>query len=63
MLAAYETSGEIQQPLTSQLRNTAEQIQHHSEKGHMKQAVKSLDDFLKKLNNKPKDVTQRRSKC
>ncbi|MBS4205460.1 WD40/YVTN/BNR-like repeat-containing protein [Lederbergia citrea] len=57
MLTAYETSGDIKQPLTSQLRNTAEQIRHHSDKGQMKQAVKSLDDFLKKLNNKPKDIS------
>ncbi|MBS4205454.1 cadherin-like beta sandwich domain-containing protein [Lederbergia citrea] len=54
ILASYESSGDIKQPLISQLRNTAEQAQHHSEKGHMKQAEKSLDDFLKKINNKTK---------
>ena len=54
MIASYESSGDIKQPLISQLRNTAEQAQHHLEKGHMKQAEKSLDDFLKKINNKTK---------
>ena len=54
ILEAYETAGDIKHPLISQLRNTAEQIKHHSEKGHSKQALKSTDDFMKKLNNKTK---------
>ncbi|MBS4202114.1 hypothetical protein KHA93_21120 [Bacillus sp. FJAT-49732] len=54
MLNAYESSGDIKQPLISPLRNTAEQIKHHMEKGQIKQAVKSLDDFQKMLDNKTK---------
>ncbi|MBS4202120.1 cadherin-like beta sandwich domain-containing protein [Bacillus sp. FJAT-49732] len=54
MLALYETSGDIKQPLISQLRNAAEQIQHHLAKGQNNQAIKAADDFMKKLDNKTK---------
>ncbi|MFJ7728754.1 FIMAH domain-containing protein [Neobacillus sp. NPDC097160] len=45
------SANEIVAPLTDQLRNNLQQAIHHEEKGQRDQAVKSLNDFLKHMNN------------
>ncbi|GIP32899.1 hypothetical protein J2TS4_21090 [Paenibacillus sp. J2TS4] len=50
-LEQYISSGDVVEPLTNQLRNSLKQAEHHGDKGHTKQALKSLDDFLKHMNN------------
>ena len=45
-------SGEVNHPAAVQLTNALKQAEHHKEKGHNDQAVKSLQDFLKHLQNK-----------
>lgn len=51
-LTAYEASGQLRKPLTNQLNNSLDQAEKHWEKGKTQQAVKSLEDFLKHLDNK-----------
>ena len=53
MIASYESSGDIKQPLISQLRNTAEQAQHHSGKGTYEAGRKKPGRFPKE--NKQQD--------
>lgn len=48
----YENSGELNHSLTKQLVNSIDKADHHYSKGKKKQAVKSLEDFLKHLNKK-----------
>ncbi|MBO1005319.1 FIMAH domain-containing protein [Pseudogracilibacillus auburnensis] len=51
-LKDYRTSGELVHSLAKQLENSVYQAEHHNSKGQKKQAIKSLEDFLKHLNNK-----------
>ncbi|WP_066320993.1 discoidin domain-containing protein [Bacillus sp. FJAT-29814] len=50
-LEKYISANEIVAPLTDQLRNNLQQAIHHEEQGQRDQAVKSLNDFLKHMNN------------
>ena len=50
-LEKYIAKDEVRSPLTNQLGNSLEQAIHHEEKGHHDQAIKSLNDFLKHMNN------------
>lgn len=50
-LEEYISSGDILKPLTVQLRNSLKQAAHHLGKQHLPQASKSLEDFLKHMNN------------
>lgn len=49
---AYVASGELEQRLAKDLNKSLEQAEKHYDKGKTKQAVKSLEDFLKDLNKK-----------
>ncbi|MFK7691415.1 FIMAH domain-containing protein [Paenibacillus sp. HJGM_3] len=51
LLSAYETSGDLKMPLLAQLNNNLTQAVDHQQKGQAAQAVKSLEDFQKHLNN------------
>lgn len=50
-LNAYVASGDVEQPLIAQLNNNLAQAVHHQQKKRTVQAVKSLEDFLKHINN------------
>ncbi|WHY88222.1 discoidin domain-containing protein [Neobacillus novalis] len=50
-LEKYIAKNDVRSPLTNQLGNSLEQAIHHEEKGHRDQAIKSLNDFLKHMNN------------
>ncbi|MEH7254000.1 discoidin domain-containing protein [Neobacillus niacini] len=50
-LEKYIAKNEVRSPLTNQLGNSLEQAIHHDEKGHHDQAIKSLNDVLKHMNN------------
>ena len=52
LLENYITAGKVNGPLTNQLSNTLKQAEHQYEKGHQKQAVKKMEDFIKHINNK-----------
>jgi 2',3'-cyclic-nucleotide 2'-phosphodiesterase (5'-nucleotidase family) len=56
----YKQSGDMEHPLAKKLTNKLKQVEHHLEKGHDKQAVKQMEDFLKHVNNKTMDkfITQ-----
>jgi exo-1,4-beta-D-glucosaminidase len=51
-LEKYISTNDVRSPLTNQLRNTLQQAIHHVEKGHREEAIKSLNDFVKLMNNK-----------
>ncbi|MFF2445622.1 FIMAH domain-containing protein [Neobacillus sp. NPDC058068] len=50
-LEKYISKNEVRSPLTNQLSNSLQQAIHHGEKGDRDQAIKSLNDFLKHMNN------------
>ena len=52
LLESYIATGEVNGPLTNQLSNSLKQAEHQYEKGHQKQAIKSMEDFIKHINNK-----------
>ncbi|MBS4220664.1 family 16 glycosylhydrolase [Bacillus sp. FJAT-49711] len=52
LLDNYIAAGEVSGPLANQLMNNLKQAQHHNEKEHQKQAIKSMGDFIKHINNK-----------
>ncbi|MBS4224225.1 sialidase family protein [Lederbergia citrea] len=54
LLDQYVASGEVNGPLVNQLSNSLDQAIHQFNKGSNKQAVKKIEDFLKHLNNPPK---------
>ena len=51
-LEKFISNNEIHSPLTNQLRNNLQSAVHHEEKGVRNQAIKSLNDVLKHMNNK-----------
>jgi hypothetical protein len=51
LIDAYEAAGELSHAVASQLRNNMMQAVHHWDGGRKKQALKSLDDFMKHMNN------------
>ncbi|CAH0345320.1 family 43 glycosylhydrolase [Bacillus sp. CECT 9360] len=55
LVGRYADDGAIDHPLASQLSKHLDQAKHQLDKGHDKQAVKKLNDFLKHLNNKGMD--------
>lgn len=48
----YRNSGDLQLPLHQLLSNKVMDFEHHFNKGHGRQAVKHLNDFIKHLENK-----------
>ena len=52
LLENYITTGKVNGPLTNQLSNSLKQAEHQYEKGHQKQAIKKMEDFIKHINNK-----------
>ena len=52
LLESYIATGEVNGPLTNQLSNSLKQAEHQYEKGHQKQAVKMMEEFIKHINNK-----------
>jgi hypothetical protein len=54
LMDKYEESGDLSGPLLSQLMNTYKQAEHHLEKGSSKQAVKSMEKFVSKINQDTK---------
>ncbi|WP_066070258.1 FIMAH domain-containing protein [Neobacillus soli] len=50
-LEKYISKNEVRSPLTNQLSNSLQQAKNQEEKGHREQAIKSLNDFLKLMNN------------
>jgi len=52
LLENYIATGDINGSLTNQLTNSLKQAKHQFEKGHQKQAIKSMEDFIKHINNK-----------
>ncbi|MBS4202418.1 family 16 glycosylhydrolase [Bacillus sp. FJAT-49732] len=51
LLDNYMATGEVNGPLTKQLINSIKQAEHQYEKGHKDQAIKSMEDFIKHINN------------
>ncbi|WP_409340280.1 FIMAH domain-containing protein [Paenibacillus sp. MBLB4367] len=51
LIDAYEAAGELGHAIASQLRNNMMQAVHHWYAGQKTQALKSLDDFLKHMDN------------
>ncbi|WP_409347283.1 FIMAH domain-containing protein [Paenibacillus sp. MBLB4367] len=51
LIDAYEAAGELGHAIASQLRNNMMQAVHHWEAGRKAQALKSLDDFMKHMDN------------
>ncbi|WP_249870436.1 gamma-glutamyltransferase [Oceanobacillus saliphilus] len=56
LIEHYIAVGEVNDPLKSQLTTTLSQAKHHYDNGEMKQAIKKMEDFLKKINNKELEV-------
>ncbi|RAV20925.1 FIMAH domain-containing protein [Paenibacillus contaminans] len=54
LLAAYAASGELQNPLGTQLQNSLDQVVHHLSKGRLAQAAHHMDNFLKHIRNGPR---------
>ncbi|WP_233711633.1 glycosyl hydrolase family 8 [Lederbergia citrisecunda] len=52
LLENYIANGDVNGSLTNQLTNTLKQAEHQYVKGHQKQAIKSMEDFIKHINNK-----------
>ncbi|WP_216639620.1 FIMAH domain-containing protein [Virgibacillus phasianinus] len=55
LINEYENGGEIEQPLAKKLSNKLDQAEHQLDKGHINQAIKKMNGFLKHLNNKAMD--------
>ncbi|WP_309118155.1 Ig-like domain-containing protein [Paenibacillus sp.] len=53
---AYEDNGQLEHALAQQLRANAEQASHHKKAGNVEQSIKHLDDFVRHLNNRAKNV-------
>ncbi|MBS4179080.1 family 16 glycosylhydrolase [Bacillus sp. FJAT-49731] len=60
LLENYITTGEVNGPLTNQLSNSLKQADHQYVKGHQKQAIESMEDFIKHISNSAlqKHITQ-----
>ncbi|MBS4197787.1 family 16 glycosylhydrolase [Lederbergia citri] len=52
LLDSYIANGDVTGPLTNQLSNSLKQADHQYEKGHQKQSIKAVEDFIKHINNK-----------
>ncbi|MFK9090119.1 family 43 glycosylhydrolase [Bacillus salipaludis] len=55
LVGEFKANGAIDQPLAVQLIKSLDKAKQQRNKGHDDQAVKSLNDFLKHLNNKAMD--------
>ncbi|ASK62305.1 hypothetical protein CFK37_09110 [Virgibacillus phasianinus] len=51
LIDQYVDAGEIGHPLAKKLSNRLNQAEHQLVKGHINQAIKKMNDFLKHLNN------------
>lgn len=58
LVEEFIVSGDIENPLSSQLINTARQAEHHYDKGNMKQAIKFIDKFLEQLDKKQQHISR-----
>lgn len=52
LITDYSQSGQLKRPLAAQLTAKLNQAEHQLNKGHKRQAVKKMEDFLRHLNNK-----------
>ncbi|QHT62375.1 carbohydrate-binding protein [Paenibacillus lycopersici] len=52
LVERYQQTGQLKGALVPQLTNALSQAQHHLDGGKTKQAAKSVQDFVKHLNNK-----------
>ncbi|MCJ8008802.1 hypothetical protein ACFFF5_10570 [Lederbergia wuyishanensis] len=51
-LGNFIAAGDVSGPIKNQLLNSLKQAEQHYEKGHQKQAIKTMEDFIKRINNK-----------
>ncbi|WHY85593.1 FN3 domain-containing metallophosphoesterase family protein [Neobacillus novalis] len=53
LLDRYTALGDVNGPLSKQLKNSLDQADHQLNKGSKEKAAKHMQDFLKHINNKP----------
>lgn len=51
LIDRYMLTGDFKEPLSTQLKNRLNQVEHHLSLGNKKQAVKHMEDFRKHLGN------------
>ena len=51
MIESFEASGDATGPMVQPLLNSLDQVQHHWNKGSVKQAMKHMERFVNHLNN------------